>query len=162
MQTRVATSLAKGTAAECAAKLIPEINRQLQRHSPALVMVFASTSQPLEPLQWALREAWPKATILGASTSGEFSERGDDKGSVSLFVVSGDFIIRAGIGEGLKEDVEGAVRTATGALPHAMPEHPHRTAIMLLDPLAGNGEEATLLTSAMLGEECAVGRRCGG
>jgi methyl-accepting chemotaxis protein len=29
--------------------------------------------------------------------------------------------------------------------------YPHRTAILLLDPLAGNGEEATLLVSALLG-----------
>lgn len=153
MQTRVATSLAKGTVAECAETLIREVNRQLQRERPALVMAFASTHQPLEALQWSLREAWPGAVVLGASTAGEFNERGDEKGSVSVFAVSGDYVVRAGMGQNLRDDVEGAVRMALEPLPKEIEGHPHRTAVMLVDPLAGNGEEATLLASALLGPD---------
>jgi methyl-accepting chemotaxis protein len=91
--------------------------------------------------------------VIGASTAGEFTEKRELKSSVSLFALAGDYRIHAGIGLGLKADPEGALRRALEGLPSAVNGYPHRTAILLLDPLSGNGEEAALIAASLLGED---------
>jgi methyl-accepting chemotaxis protein len=98
-----------------------------------------------------LSAGFPGAVALGASTAGEFTERGDAKGSVSVLAVAGDFRVFAGMGTGLRGNAERAIEQAIEGAPAAVEGYPHRTAVLLLDPLAGNGEEATLLTAALLG-----------
>jgi methyl-accepting chemotaxis protein len=152
METKVATALAKGKVDEAAASLVGDINGQLGGAKPAFALVFASTQQPLEQLMPALASRLPGVTLLGASTAGEFTERGDAKGSVALFAVAGDFAIAAGFATGLKDDPEAAVAKAAAAVPSSRAGFPCSTAILLLDPLAGRGEEATLFAAALLGE----------
>jgi methyl-accepting chemotaxis protein len=119
----------------------------------SFALVFASTSQPLGELSAALSAGLPHSVLLGASTSGEFTEQGDAKNSVALFAVAGDFRVFAGIGTGLKRDPERAVSAALEGLRCEVHGYPCRTAIMLLDPLAGRGEEATLLAATLLGDD---------
>lgn len=106
-------------------------------------MFFASTVQPLESVAPALTAAFPSAVVLGSSTAGEFTERGDAKGSVSAVAVAGDFVVKGGIGTGLKADPEAAIRAALEGVPDTLEGHTHRTGLLLLDPLSGNGEVAT-------------------
>ncbi|GAC1359357.1 MAG: FIST signal transduction protein [Polyangiales bacterium] len=114
--------------------------------------IFAATTQPLGALVESIQAAFVGATVLGATTAGEFTEERDAKGAVAALALAGDFEIFAGLGTGLKADAEQAVARAVRDLPRERPSHPHRTALLLLDPLAGNGEEATLITASMLGE----------
>jgi methyl-accepting chemotaxis protein len=58
----------------------------------------------------------------------------------------------AGISDGLKDNAEHAVVRALASVPGELEGYSHRTALLLLDPLAGNGEEATLIAAAILGE----------
>jgi len=105
---------------------------------------------------WAtagLSAAFPGSTVLGASTAGEFTQDRDAKGSTAAFVLAGDYRVFAGIGDGLKATPERAVARAVEGLPASLHGYPHRTALLLLDPLAGNGEEATLLAAAHLGAD---------
>lgn len=153
METRIATAIATGSAAEAAESLGREVATQLGGAAPALLLVFGSTAQPLSELMPPLAARFPGARVLGASTAGEFTERGDKKGAAALFAVHGDFKIFAGMGAGLKEDPEGAISAATRELPAEVEGFPHRTALLLLDPLAGNGEEATLIAAGILGED---------
>jgi methyl-accepting chemotaxis protein len=151
METKVATALATGTSHEVAEVLGRSVREQLGGARPALAFVFASTKQPLPELLPLFQRQLGDTMILGASAAGEFTEKGDEKGSAVVFAVSGDFQVFAGMSAGLKADVEGAVARAIADLPPSVEGYPHRTAILLLDPLAGRGEEATLLTAAMLG-----------
>ena len=151
MTTKVATALVSGTTKDAAEALATHVKAQLGGEPPAFAMVFASTQQSLAELMANLNGRLGPATLLGASTAGEFTEAGDAKGSAAIFAVAGDFRVFAGIATGLKGDLEGAVQRAARDLPMTLEGYPHRTAIILLDPLAGNGEEATLLVAAALG-----------
>jgi len=153
MVTAVSTSIATGSAAEATGSLARATRDQLGKVSPQLVVVFASTAQPLGAMAAGLAAEFPDAVLLGASTAGEFTERGDVKGAAALFALAGDFRIHAGMGTGLKANAEAAVAEALGGLPAHVDGYPHRTAILLLDPLAGNGEEATLIAASLLGTD---------
>ncbi len=153
MTTRIATALADGSADRAVSSLIADAKRTLGSATPSLVVAFASTAQPLASVMAPLAEAFRDAVLVGASTAGEFTERGDAKHSTSLFAVAGDYKVFAGMGTGLKRSPERAVEQALQGLPREVSGYPHRTAILLLDPLAGNGEEATLIASSMLGAD---------
>jgi methyl-accepting chemotaxis protein len=150
--TRVATSIATGSAAQAAEHLIRDLRAKLPDEAPALIAVFPSTAQPLGEVTAALSAAFPGATLIGASTAGEFTEQREVKGAVSIFALAGDYRVHAGIGVGLKENPEAALNGALEGLPREINGYPHRTAILLLDPLAGNGEEATLIAATLMGE----------
>lgn len=152
MKTELVTAQASGTVDHVADALCNAVSTRASNGAPSLTMLFASTQQPLEELLPLVRERIPTGVLLAASTAGEFTERGDASGSTSLVSVYGDFVVHAGVGTQLREDPEGAVRRALAAIPGAVPEYPHRTAVLLLDALAGTGEEATLIAASLLGE----------
>jgi methyl-accepting chemotaxis protein len=151
METRIATSLASGRATEAAEKIARDIHRKLDGSDPALIVAFASTTQPLSELMPALASEFPGAVLLGASTAGEFTENGDAKNSVAVFGLAGDYRVVAGMGTGLKANVEAAVQQAVSDLPPSIEGYPHRTALVLLDPFAGRSEEAVLIAAGLLG-----------
>lgn len=161
METRVATAMSTGSVKEATTKICKQLREKMAGQEPNLVMVFASTTQPLDQVAPVFQKEFSKATVVGASTAGEFVESGDQKGSVSAFALSGDFHIVSGMGKGLKNDVEKAVQNALSKFPQEMDGYPHRAAILLLDPLAGNGEEATMLAAGMLGDVPLAGGAAG-
>jgi methyl-accepting chemotaxis protein len=109
-----------------------------------------------------LTQEFAGATVLGASTAGEFTEQGDVKHAVSAFAVAGDYKVFAGVGANLKADATAAVSAALDGLPTALHGYPCSTGILMLDPLAGNGEEVTLLIASQVGEsEMLVGGAAG-
>ena len=153
MDTRVVTASATGTAASAADKLVADLKRDLGADEPTLVMVFASTAQPLGEVAGVLTKAFASAQVLGASTAGEFTERGDTKGAVCAVAVSGDFKVSAGIGVGVRANPERAVGQALEGLPRTIAGYPYRTGLLLIDTMAGNCEEVTLIAAAELGAD---------
>jgi methyl-accepting chemotaxis protein len=151
--TRVATALASGDVSEAATKLSADLRAGLAGESAALTMVFASTAQPLEAIAGSVSSAFEESVLLGASTAGEFTESGDAKSSVAAIAIAGDFKVFGGIGMGLKADPQAAVRQALAGIPSVVRDYPHQTVVILLDALSGTGEEATLITSTLLGSE---------
>ena len=149
---RVATSLNTGDAKKVAADGAAALKRGLGA-DPAFVMAFPSTKQPLATVLADLVASFPGALVLGASTAGEFTEEGDAKGSTAFFAVAGEIKAFAGFADNLAADPEGAVKRAVAALPKAVDGYPHRTAIVLLDALAGVSEETTLLVADALGDD---------
>jgi len=117
MDTHVVTATASGPASRAAAKIAADLKQGLGGKEPALVMTFASTEQPLGEVAPVLTEAFPTASILGASTAGEFTERGDTKGAVCAVAIAGPFKVFAGIGAGLRSSPERAVAQALEGLP---------------------------------------------
>ncbi|MEJ7729863.1 MAG: FIST N-terminal domain-containing protein [Polyangiaceae bacterium] len=152
MKTTIATALAHGSAHEVAELLGQAVREQLRGVLPAFTAVFASTKQPLGELLPALKRHVGSAPLVGASTAGEFTAAGDAKGSAVVFAVAGDFRVFAGMAAGLRADVEGAVAAAARSLPATVDGYPHCTTVLLLDPLAGKGEEAVLIAAALLGQ----------
>lgn len=151
MQTAIASLLCAGTTSEVLETVRKELALRLSS-PPSLVCVFASTKQDVGALVAAL--AGPGTVAIGASTAGEFTESGDAKGSVSVLAVAGDDVrFTAGIGGGLRADPERAILAALEGQPNEIHGYPHRTAITLLDPLAGNGEEAALMLAVHLGPD---------
>lgn len=151
--THVITASATGSASEAAASLVADLKRDLKGEEPALVMVFASTAQPLGEVAKAMAEAFSTSTVLGASTAGEFTERGDTKGAVCAVAVAGTFKVYAGIGGGVRAEPDRAVAQALEGLPRALAGYPHRTGILLIDTMAGNCEEVALIAAAELGAD---------
>lgn len=151
MKTTVATGLARGDVKDAANALAAKVREQVDQ--PAFAVVFGSTAQPLEPLMTALSLALPNTVLIGASTAGEFTEQEEGTGAASIFAVAGDFKAHLGIGLGLKANPERAVQEAIAGLPPRVEGLPHRTAIMLIDGLAGVGEEAALLAAMLLGSD---------
>jgi len=151
MLTKIATALARGDATEATAELCRGVRAQLEGRAPVLLVAFASTRQPLGEVFAVLGREFPDAVTIGASTAGEFTEGGDEQGSAVLLAVAGDYRVYAGIGVGLKADPERAMASAIDGLPREVTGYPYCTAILLLDPIAGNGEETTMITSSLLG-----------
>lgn len=126
-----------------------------------LVVVLASPKIGLDTILPALTSRFPTAALLGSSTSGEFTHAGDGSGTVSVFALGGDYKVFTGLGTGLGADPEAAVQAAIAGHPSELEGYPHRTGIVLLDPLAGHGEEAALLLATYLGEAPLVGGAAG-
>jgi methyl-accepting chemotaxis protein len=154
MKTTVATALARGNAGQAAASLAASIRADIER--PALAIVFASTAQPLEAMMAGIAKAFPDTVLIGTSTAGEFTEQEEANGSASMFAVAGDYRAHVGIGVGLKANTERAIIDCVAGLPKTMDGFPHRTAIVLIDGLAGVGEEATLLAATHLGTDVQI------
>jgi methyl-accepting chemotaxis protein len=153
METHVVTASATGSAASAARQLVADLKRDLKGEEPALVMVFASTAQPLGEVTAVVTAAFSGSQVLGASTAGEFTERGDTKGAVCAVAVSGLFKVYAGIGSGVSANPEQAVAQALEGLPRALAGYEHRTGILLIDTMAGNCEEVALIAAAELGAD---------
>ena len=151
--THVITASATGSAPTAAASLVAELKRSLNGEEPALVMVFASTAQPLGEVSKIMSEAFSTSQVLGASTAGEFTERGDTKGAVCAVAIAGAFKVYAGIGGGVRAEPDRAVAQALEGLPRAIAGYPHRTGILLIDTMAGNCEEVSLIAAAELGAD---------
>jgi methyl-accepting chemotaxis protein len=152
MSTLVATAMVAADAPRAA--LSDALAVKLAGRAPVLVMAFASVShaRPLDVVIDALRARFPGAVVVGASTSGELIESGDAERSVSAAAICGAFEAHAMLGRDLRADADGCIDGLLSALP-TVGKYPHRTAFMLLDPLSGVSEEATLAAAVRLGPE---------
>lgn len=149
MTTRIATVSAGESAS--AAGIAGALEGRLGRR-PEFTCVLASPVLPLGALVAGL--VAEGGVVVGATTSGEFTEERESRGGlVALGIASDDLRFHAGIGEGLRADPERAVTRALEGQPSTVDGFPHRTGLTFLDPLAGNGEEAALLVAERLGPE---------
>ncbi len=154
--TIMATAIADGDSRTATTDVVRSLREGLHGADPALVLVFASTTQPLAEVLPQVVEAFPTATVLGSSTAGEFTETTVAKGSVSAIAVAGQLQVHAGLGEGISTSPAHAVAAAVELLPRKVEGLPHRTAILLLDPLSGVSEETTLLAAGALETESPI------
>ncbi len=147
--TTVATAAAGS--GDVGQQLVATLRQGLDDQSPVLVMAFCSTEHDLTGVLSTLGAAFDGARVLGCTTAGEFIESGDTKGTVSAVAVAGDYKVYAGMSAGLKADPDGCLDAALGGIPRQVDGYDHCTAVLLLDPLAGTGEMATLLAAQKLG-----------
>ncbi len=128
---------------------------------PIFIAAFASASFDLADVLATLGSRFPDAVVVGSTTAGEFTHEGDGNKTVALFALSGDYRVHAGMATGLAASPDGAVRAALEGQPSRLAGYPFRTHVVLLDALAGHGEEAALLVAATLGDVPLVGGAAG-
>ncbi len=152
----MSTTIVSAATREAGGALIESLSDRLGTESPRLVFLFASPALGLGDLAARAHARFPGAVVLSASTSGEFTERGETRGGASALAVCGEHRAFGGIASGLKADPEGAVRRALEGLPLEVEGFPHCTAFLHVDALAGTGEEATLIAAELLGEDTQI------
>ena len=137
---------------EAGPELASKLRAELGGAAPKVVVVFAATQHELGSLLAAQQATFPSARIIGASTAGEFTDKGDTSGAAVAFALAGDYHVFCGIGHGLRRDVNAAVAQAVRDLPSSVATYTHSTALVLLDGMAGVGEAVTLNVAMLLGE----------
>jgi hypothetical protein len=132
-----------------------DIGRQLDGSTPDAVLLFASPVFDAEMLLQGLHSAIEPEAVIGCSSAGEFTFKGTSASSaVALALMASDISFRAHLVRDINDDVTGAAESlARGFDPNVEPERPHRAALLLMDTLAGYGEEfLDAFTAATEGE----------
>ena len=153
MATKFGTALAKGKdslkVGEQAAK---NAMGKIGSSKVDLTIVFASSKYDYQAVVDGVRKVTGNAPLIGCSTAGEFNEEKVEKESVVCGVISSDnHKFFTGFGTGLREDEIVTLKEATAGLPSTVKNHPYLSAIILMDGLAGKGEESVLAAVNALG-----------
>ncbi|QLG50474.1 FIST N-terminal domain-containing protein [Natrinema halophilum] len=117
--------------------------------------VFCSPAYEYEAVLEGIRDViGPDAKLIGASSSGEFTEESVAEGTVTVSLVASDTIeFFTGLGTDLSDGVVGAVNEAIETLPTSVEGYPHLSAINLHDGLAGISDQIAVVTQRNLGHE---------
>lgn len=158
MTTKLATGLSKGKdSAAVATEAVLQAKKKLGENRVDLSIVYSSNLYDHSVVVDAVRKATNNAPLIGASTTGEFTEERVEKGSIAVgLLCSDDIKIFTAMTEGVKQDTEAAIREVVANLPDNVDGYPYSTAILLIDGLSGVGEEATLLASYLFGRELKI------
>ena len=128
---------------EAGTDLAAQIRTGLGGESPDALLVFASSQNDYTLLLEALHAGCNPAALIGCSSAGEFTGATDGMGRSSAIALrASDMRFTAVSAQGLSTDHAGAARTIVrgfGGLASA--EYRYRTAIILVDALAGHAEE---------------------
>src|SRR5262245_42928375 len=128
MTTQFAAASATGAADQAARTLANGVRGELGDQAPKLLFLFASTGQPLAELAPLVAREFPKARLIGCSTAGEVTHAGATHDSATLGAIAGDIEATAAIGDGLRGNLERAIKGAIGKLEPAPEGYRHRTA----------------------------------
>ena len=147
MTTKLATGISKGEDSEKVAKeAVAQAKEKLDRVD--FSMVYCSSEYDYQKVVNVVRAATNKAPLIGCSTAGEFTEDKVENGSIAVGLISSDEIeFFTAIAEGVREDPELVARSLANKLPGKVGRYPNLSAILLVDGLAGVGEEMAVLTS---------------
>ncbi len=156
--TRLATGLSKAKESAVAAKeAVMMAKEKLEGGRVDLSMVYASAEYDYRKVVDIVRKATNNAPLIGASSTGEFTEEQVERGNVAVGLLSSDDIkVFTALAKGVKEEPEAAMRKVAADLRHKLEGYPYLTAIILVDGLSGVGEEITLLTLYLLGHNLKV------
>ena len=158
METTLATGLSKATDSTAAAQeAVLQAKEKLGSSRVDLSIVYSSSEYDHREVVDAVRKATNNAPLIGASSSGEFTEERVESGSVAVGLLSSDDIkIFTALAEGVKEDPEAAIREVIAKLHDNIEGYPYLTALLLIDGLSGIGEEVTLLASYLFDRELKI------
>jgi methyl-accepting chemotaxis protein len=147
MVTQFGTGTGVGADGAAAARAaVEQAADGLGDRDPEFAVVFASSVYDYQAVVETVREATGEATLIGASSAGEFTEDGAASESVTVSLIASDEMrFHVGIGEGVTDDIEGAVERAAAEFPKRDDAYPHRVGINLHDGLVGRGEEIAML-----------------
>ena len=149
MATKLATGISKGEDSEKVAKeAVSQAKAKLDGGKVDLAMVYCSSKYDYQKVVNAVRASTNKAPLIGCSTAGEFTGDKVESGSIAVGLISSDEIkFFTAMAEGVREDPELVARSLANKLPGKVEGYPNLTAILLVDGLAGMGEEIAVLVS---------------
>lgn len=130
------------------------ILEKLDGHPPDAVVVFASPAFEPGPLLESIHQSCSPGSMVGCSSAGEFTFEGTSSASaVALAIRSDDLRFDVHLSRNVHEDVSAAVQSFAGSFdPDDDSDFPYRTVLLLMDVLAGYGEEfLALFTEATSG-----------
>ena len=155
MGTKISTAIRKGADSYATGKeAAQEALNKLGTGKADLAVVYASSKYDYGQVIKGVNAVTGNALLIGASSAGEFNEVRADKESVVCGLLASDtHKFLAGLGTGLKADPVAAVTMAKTAFPETLDGYAHKSAILHIDGLAGNGEEASLAALAELGTD---------
>lgn len=159
MGTKVATGLAKGgNSSEVAKTAVEEAKQKLGTEKVDLALVYCSTKYNYQEVVATVRSLTNNAPLIGCSTGGEFTEEKVEKESIAVGLISSDKMkFSTALAEGLKEDEVACMKKLAEAKPQTTEEYPYLAGILLIDGLAGKGEEAPVNFFNILGTDIILG-----
>lgn len=112
-------------------------------HRPDAVMVFASPIYSPRSLLGALDASCSPGAVIGSTSAGEFTFEGTSASSAVALALRSDALrFEVHVAKNVRSDARrAATEFATSFDPDADPERPFRTVLLLMDVLAGYGEE---------------------
>ena len=158
MATRMATAIEAGKDSFKVGRAAAEkALLKLGGGSADFLAVFVSTAYQYGEVLRGIGEVSGSAAVVGCSTAGEFNEEGVYNRSVACAAISSDEMrFHTSLGRGLAKDEDACFQQAVRSLPLGVEGYPHRSLVMLIDGLAGKGEEASLLPVLHFGSEITV------
>ncbi|MCD4814466.1 FIST C-terminal domain-containing protein [bacterium] len=159
MGLKMATAIGSETdAGILGSKLAKEAKAGLEGQDAGFVMVLSSIKYDYKTLVQAIRAELKDVPLIGCTTAGEFTEKAVVKESVTLVLFSKceEYAYHVGMATGLHDDTESCVKKVIDAVPGKNSDLPNRSAIMLIDGLAGRGEEAVMAAMSILGSNVSL------
>lgn len=116
--------------------------------SVEFIAIFASATYDQQAVVDTARGLTDNATLIGASSAGEFTDDGAQRESVvSIVLASETMDYHVGIADGLSDDAEAAVGAAMADLPDDGEfTYDHLAGLNFHDGLVGRGEEVAMLS----------------
>lgn len=129
--------------------------------NPNFVLVFCSSFYDFRKVEEGIKSVVPGSySVMGCSSSGEFTEEKTLRGGLVLAMIESDsHSFFTGIGDDVGQEPFEAVHRAVKEFPKVTKGYPHHSAILLVDGLAGRGEDVVLSSAVILGEHFQF---CGG
>lgn len=153
MGTKLATALVRGEESfAVGVKAGSQARDKMGGGKVDFSFAFVSSKYDYPAVVRGIRKATDNAPLIGCSTAGEFTEEAVEKGAVACGVVSSDtHRFFGGLGTGLRENEIVALKEASAGLPSNVEGYPYLSAVVLVDGLAGKGEESILAALDALG-----------
>jgi methyl-accepting chemotaxis protein len=124
---------------------------------PDVAITFISAEYNYEEALKGLEKIIGNVPILGCSSAGEFTEEKVAKKAIACALISSEtHKFYQGYSNHLKKNPLKAVETASQNFPKEVPDFPYPSAMLLIDGLAGQGEEAVLAASSVLGPKVKI------
>ena len=140
-----------GKAVQMGRSAASEALSQLKAFEPCLALVFISSELDIPEVNRGIIETLGKCPVIGTSTAGEIANRSLSHGVVVALLASNHLKVRVGMGEGVKNNLEGAVDKAlkeAGISEYFSPDHPlHQTLHMAAKEMPGVSPVLLLLFS---------------
>jgi len=159
MATKLGTGLAKGEdSIQVAEQAVKEAKQNLGEERVDLALVYCSTKYDYQKVVNTVRQLTNGAPLIGCSTGGEFTEKRVEKESIAVGLLHSDEMkFFTYLEEGLKEDDVGTIKKLAEKRPQVSSDYPFLGGILLIDGLAGKGEEAPVNFFNMLGTDIILG-----
>ncbi len=151
--TKLATALSKGkNASSVAEKAVEKAKKKLDGKKVDLSIVYASADYDLQPVVDTVRSLTDNAPLIGCTTGGEFTEEKVDSKSIAIGLISSDKMkFYTAMAEGVSKGEESALTKISREFPEEVEGFPNKSAIVLIDGLAGKGAEIPIAASNILG-----------